>query len=123
MSLLANLIKHALEEPGRHFRHQKSGLSVAKIRDHLIIHKHDKLLLWIDLELKFIVKFNLSHKLEVMAINQLLEQLGMKCHYQFVYSQVVYLKVGLEYYHKDNYEAKFGLESGNYGYTGFEPGG
>lgn len=123
MSLLTTLIKQALEEPGKHFKHQKSGLSVARIRDHLVIHRHATLLLWIDLELKFLVKFNLNSKLEVMAINQLLEQLSLKHLYQFVYSQPVYLKIGFKYYDKQTYEAEFGLESGNYGYTGFNPRG
>ncbi len=117
MSLLLTLTNRALENPGEWVEHKKSGLKVARIRDHLIIYRRETQLLWLDLELRFIVQFNLTTKQEVAAINQLLAILELNETYTFVHSSIVYLKVGMNYYHKHNYKVHFGLESGNYGYN------
>lgn len=117
MSLLLTLTNRALENPGEWVEHEKSGLKVARIKDHLIINKRETQLLWVDLELQFIVQFKLTTKQEVAAINQLLTILKLNSFYTFVHGPRVYLKVGMNYYHRYNYKAHFGLESGNYGYN------
>jgi len=122
MPLLNNLVAQVIDGPDRWLVDERTGLKVVKTRDHLLIYRHGVRKLWLDLELKYLLSFNLQTQAEVNAFNNVLALAGVSDHYAFMRSgRMVLLDFDNEFYRSEDYESKFGPESGNYSYEGSCP--
>ena len=115
--LLVDLVKKVLDGPDSVTTDARSGLKITKLKDHLLVYRYGVLKVWIDLELHYLVKWNIATQAEVVGFNIILTVLGMGDYYTFLRTKkTVIIKAGPHYYQSEEYNRKFGPEGGNYGY-------
>lgn len=113
--MILKLTNRVLAGSDRFIRDPRSGLKVVKVRDHLIIYRHGEMKLWIDLELHYVVSWQVSTQAEVSAFNKILALVHCEDHYEFMRSgRVVLLKADNTFYRSEDYHEKFGPDSRNY---------
>jgi hypothetical protein len=113
--MILKLTNRVLNGPDRHIRDVRSGLKVVKVRDHLIIYRHGEMKLWVDMELRYVVSWQVSTQAEVTAFNRILTLVKCDDHYEFMRSgRVVLLKTNNTFYRSEDYHEKFGPDSRNY---------
>jgi hypothetical protein len=108
-------VKKVLDGPDTTTTDARSGLKITKLKDHLLIYRYGVLKVWLDLELKYLVKWNLTTQAEVAGFNTILIILGMGDYYTFLRTKrTILVKAGEHFYYSDQYNSKFGPEGGNY---------
>lgn len=115
--MILKLASRVLEGPDRHIKDVRSGLKIVKVKDHLIIYRHGELKLWVDMELFYVVSWNVSTQAEVSAFNKVLELVHCADNYEFVRTgRAVLLKTGTQFFRAEQYNETFGPDSRNYSF-------
>jgi hypothetical protein len=107
--MLLSLVKTVLKGPDRWVSDDRTGLKVVKLRDNLLIYRHGIRKMWLDLELRYVVSWNLSTQAEVAAFNRVLQLAGVDSFYEFIRSgRLVLLNAGGHFYRSEEYDELFG---------------
>lgn len=117
--MITSLVSRVLNGEERHISDQATGLKVVRVRDHLFVYRHGELKIWIDLELQYLVSWEVCSQPEVDAFNRVLQLANVSDFYTFIrHGRLVLVQAGQSFYRSEEYAAKFGPDSGNYSYAG-----